>query len=99
MQAKWQGIDMQSVYMDWAESLQECSLGSINHAINLAKLEEHPPSQGAFLAMCKTYKPELVELRIDKPKTSSEEGLKRIAEMREILTSKLKVEIGKTACI
>lgn len=92
MIAKWQGIDMHNVYQDWAEALQECSLGSINHAINLSKLEEHPPSQGAFLALCKTYKPALIEHRLDKPKTSIDEGIKRIAEMRDILARNKKME-------
>ena len=65
MAAKWQGLDMQAVYHDWADALAECSLGAINYAINHAKMQEHPPSQGAFVAYCKQYKPPLIADRLE----------------------------------
>lgn len=89
MQAKWQGIDMELVYSDWAESLQEYTLGAINNAIDLAKQQEHPPSLGSFASLCKAYKPPLIAIRLEKPKTNSEEGLRRIAAIRDQLCKTL----------
>ena len=62
----WQGQDMQDVWKDWADALQGCSLGAIKHGIDLAKLDtgNNPPTQGQFLALCKTYRPEVNKLQL-----------------------------------
>jgi len=92
MQAKWQGIKMEEVYLDWAESLKNCSLGSINFAIEQSKLEQFPPSQGSFLAYCKQYKPPMIEKRLEKLHVKDcEVGLARLAEIKKQLTEKMKV--------
>ena len=57
--AKWQGIDMNAVYEDWADALTEFSLGAINHGIESAKNLQHPPSQGEFKELCRAYKPSM----------------------------------------
>lgn len=93
MQAKWQGIDMQDVYQDWAEALQNCSLGSINFAINQSKLENFPPSQGSFLSYCQQYKPPLIENRIEKLHVKDcEAGLAKLAEIKKQLAEKMKIK-------
>lgn len=94
MQAKWQGIDMELVYIDWAEALQHYSLGAINYAIGEAKNEQHPPSQGMFIEFCKRYKPPLNDLRLEKKKIVSEDGLKKIEEMKEMLAAKMRVDLN-----
>ena len=61
--SKWQGVDMDAVYSDWAESLGQLSLGAINYGIEQAKNNPHPPNIGEFLTCCKGYKPpELIKI-------------------------------------
>lgn len=62
MAAKWGGLNQQELQTDWAESLQDFSLGAINHGIDASKELPFPPSQGEFKALCRAYKPELPPL-------------------------------------
>ena len=58
LQAKWQGIDMNAVYLDWAESLGQFSLGAINYGITRAKASlKHPPSTSEMIELCREYQP------------------------------------------
>lgn len=87
--AKWQGMDMQEVYADWSESMQEFSLGSINYAIETAKELQHPPSQGEFKTLCRGYKPALPTMLGHKLSPEQiEKNRVRIAEMVKSLASK-----------
>ena len=92
VQAKWQGIDMHDIYQDWAEALQDRSLGSIQHAIEVSKTYPHPPNQGEFLAHCGTYRPPLVELRLGHTisEADMESGRRKIREIAEMLAAKKK---------
>ena len=88
----WQGQDMQDVWKDWADALQGCSLGAIKHGIDLAKLDtgNNPPTQGQFLALCKTYKPAVNKLQLVHRLTPEqiEENKRRIAEITNNLAKK-----------
>lgn len=91
MLAKWQGLDMQAVYEDWADALQSCSLGAIDNAIDLAKQSEHPPNQGEFMELCRLYRPPVDESRLlsDKNKehhpVSKEQALENIAKIKQMM--------------
>lgn len=79
--------------MEWAEALGRCSLGAISHGIDHAKLQEHPPSLGAFIAYCKQYKPPLIADRLEVLHVKdTEKGLAEIQRIKEMLTTKMKVE-------
>ena len=84
--AKWQGMDMQEVYQDWADAMQDISLGAINHGIKLSKQQPYPPNQGEFIAYCQTYKPSM-PLMIESKLTPEqiEENRKRIAGIAAML--------------
>lgn len=89
MLAKWQGLDMQAVYQDWAEALQDCSLGAIDHAIVQAKEAQHPPSQGEFKALCKLYRPPVDESRLigkGAPTVTKEQAQANLAKIKSMLT-------------
>jgi len=80
--AKWKGIDMQSVYQDWAESMQGLSLGAINHGIEISNGGEHPPSKGEFIRNCKDYKPaQLLKIESKLSPEQREANKKRIADI------------------
>ena len=95
MQAKWQGIPMQEIYLDWAGALQDCSLGAINDAIRLSRISQHPPNQGEFLEYCRQYKPPVDESRMlghDRHSgitVSREEGLKMLDAFKNKLAEKM----------
>ena len=88
----WQGQDMQDVWKNWADALQGCSLGAIKHGIDLAKLDtgNNPPTQGQFLALCKTYRPEVNKLQLVHRLTPEqiEENKRHIAEITNNLAKK-----------
>lgn len=93
MQAKWQGIDIQEVYVDWIEALGDCSLGAINDAIRQSRISQHPPNQGEFLAYCRQFKideSKLLghnrELDITIPR---EEKLRQLGEIKKQITEKM----------
>ena len=89
MVAKWGGLDQQEVYTDWAESMQEFSLGAINHGIEAAKEQPHPPSQGEFKTLCRGYKPALPTMLEHKLSPEQiEKNRVRIAEMVRSLAEK-----------
>ena len=87
MNAKWQGIDMQAVYADWAEELGDMSLGSIDHGVKAAKNCLHPPSQGEFKDLCRSYRPQ-VPMMIGKQITpeQQEKNRQKIAELSAMLS-------------
>lgn len=98
MLAKWQGLDMQSVYQDWADALQGCSLGAIDYAIGQAKEAQHPPSQGEFKALCRGYTPPVDESRlIDKavPTVTKDQAQANLEKIKLILCG---ARIVNTAC-
>ena len=57
MQAKWQGLDMQDIYSEWADSMYNFSVGAIKYGVHISKQDEHPPSLGKFMENCKGYVP------------------------------------------
>ena len=80
--SKWQGINLQDVYSDWADAMQGLSLGAINFGIEISKGGEHPPSQGEFVKNCKGYKPaELLKIECKLSLEQREANKRRIAEM------------------
>lgn len=89
MLAKWAEIDMQAVYADWADEMGELSLSAINHGIKLAKALPHPPSQGEFKELCRSYRPQ-VPLMIGKQITpeQQEKNRQKIAEIAAMLACK-----------
>ena len=90
MQAKRQGIDMREVYSEWDTHLQFCSLGSINHGIEVSKGDEHPPSLGRFLQNCQTYKPPLIKDRLPNLHVKdTAAGMERINSIKEMLARKM----------
>jgi len=48
---------MQMVYQDWAESMQDFSLGAIRYAIEKSGNMPHPPNKGEFIETCREYAP------------------------------------------
>ncbi len=73
---------MTEVYQDWAESMSNLTLGAINHGINEAKHEKHPPSQGEFIAHCRKFVPP-TQIKLDNKLTPEqiEKNKARIAEI------------------
>lgn len=89
MRSKWDGIDMQLVYQDWAEALHDCSLGAIDFAITKSKLCTHPPSQGEFKALSKDYTPPVDEsMLIGKAESTitKEQAMENLAKIKSMLT-------------
>ena len=90
MAAKWQGLDMQAVYQDWAEALSNFSLGAINFGIGFAKQQEFPPSQGAFVGYCKEYRAPLIADRLENLHVKdTEKGLVELNRIKEMLAAKM----------
>lgn len=90
MLSKWQGLNIQDVYLDWVEAMQGMTLGAINHAIEMSKSNIHPPSQGEFIAHCRHYVvPVNNLLLVHKSPERNEENLEKIRQMKEILARKM----------
>lgn len=83
---------MTSVYQDWADAVDDFTLGAINFGIEASKADPHPPNQGEFIAHCKRYNPNASVLRLDS-KLSQEQIEKNRARIAEIARSLAK---GKT---
>jgi hypothetical protein len=83
LSAKWDGLPMQDVYQDWAEAMQQLTLGSINYGIEESKKNVHPPSQGEFIAHCKRFNSQSNLLKIESKLSPEkmEDNRKRIAEI------------------
>jgi hypothetical protein len=81
---------MADVYADWAESMQQLSLGAINFGIEAAKSGAHPPSQGEFVQHCKQFKPDTNVLRIESKITTEQQETNRarIAEIARKFAAK-----------
>ena len=85
--SKWQGINLQDVYADWADAMQGLSLGAINYGIEISKTGEHPPSQGEFVKNCKGYKPaELLKIECKLTSEQREANRQRIADIAKNLS-------------
>ncbi len=78
---------MQAVYQDWAESLENLTLASINHGIEVSGNAPHPPSKGEFIANCKTFRPDNQVLKLESKLTEEQKEINkaRIAEMVKTL--------------
>lgn len=83
---KWQGIQMESVFSDWADDLGELSIAQIRHGIDLARKQAHPPNLGEFMALAKQYAPDPVPEthRLTRKKTDEEKEFAR-KKMAEII--------------
>jgi hypothetical protein len=85
--SKWQGINLQDVYADWADNMQGLSLGSINHGIEVSKVGDHPPSLGEFIKNCKGYQPaQLLKIECKLTQEQREDNKRRIAEIAKKLS-------------
>lgn len=82
---------MTEVYEDWADELGCFTLAAINHGVNLAKREKHPPSQGEFMAYCRTYR-HIGNVMIEH-KISEEQRQKNIQRIHELVSSLAKGKI------
>jgi hypothetical protein len=91
MKSKWDGIKLDEIYADWAESLGKYSLGAINFAIVESKNTAHPPNLGEFMKHCQAYKPVDIVLIEKKFIKDAEMAKKHLDEIREMLTSKMVV--------
>ncbi len=84
---KWQNLDMQELYADWAEGMQDLSLAQIDHGIKVSKTFEFPPSQGEFISYCKQYiAPEPLKIEHKLSAEQLERNRRRIREMAEMLS-------------
>lgn len=87
--AKWEGLDMQMVYGEWADELSRCSLGQIRHGIELSKREKHPPNLGEFAELCRKYKAsDVVKLEHKITPEQLEKNKRRIAEIAASLAKR-----------
>lgn len=84
-QAKWAGLDMAMVYDEWAQTLRDCSIGAIAFATEESKKNDMPPSLGAFLKLCRDYKPEPI-LKLEH-KLTVEQIERNKARLAEILAN------------
>jgi hypothetical protein len=94
--AKWNGIDSQNVKRVWAETLAGMTGEQIKAAlIECGRTCAYPPSAPEFYQLCKAQKvlpmhqkliPKLHDKNID-------EGMKRIAKMRDILAKNKTVKV------
>lgn len=95
--AMWNGIDAEMVKRQWSESLAGITGEQLSAALQAMETQcPYPPTLPEFKILCKQQKISPMHQRYI-PKLHEKdltEGKKRIAEMREILTSKLKVENG-----
>lgn len=85
MAAKWNGLNMAEIYDEWSDTLKPMSLGAINHAIELAKAEQHPPSLGEFTMHCRKYVPQKPLMLEKKFEISKEKAAENIAKMKEMI--------------
>lgn len=85
MAAKWNGLNMTEIYEEWADTLKPMSLGAVNHAIELAKAEQHPPSLGEFTIYCRKYVPPTPMMLEKKFEISKEKAAENIAKMKEMI--------------
>ena len=92
MMAKWDGLNMDDVYADWAEALQDFTLQSINGAIIASKTCKNPPNQGEFMELCKQFKPAQL-LKIEHKLTPEQMAANRarLAQIAEMLAKRKKV--------
>jgi hypothetical protein len=89
---KWQGVDMNAVYEDWAADLDEFSLAAIGYAIEVSRKEVQPPNVGEFAKRCAAYVPPQTNvLRISKKITPEEQeaNKERLRVIKEMLAKKM----------
>lgn len=86
MASKWQGIDLQEVYADWAQSMKDFTLAQINHGIEVSKEQEHPPSLGEFMNLCRQYRPpQMLKISYKISYEQMEKNKAKIHELAEAL--------------
>lgn len=85
MSAKWSGLDTVEICDEWAQTLKPMSLGAINHAIELAKAEQHPPSLGEFTQNCRKYVPPTIAMLENKKNVSREKAAENIAKLKDMI--------------
>lgn len=88
---KWDGCDIAMVKQEWADSLDGISGDRIKAALQACREQcKFAPSAPEFYQLCKQQRIEPCHLKLlSKPKTNSEVGLAKIAEIREMLAKKL----------
>ena len=79
------------IYCVWAESMQDLSIGAIQHGVELSKQDEHPPNLGKFMDHCRKYKPKQVEARLNKNPVSQEKAKENLEKLKKLLAEKLDV--------
>jgi hypothetical protein len=88
--AKWQGINLNEVYLDWAnnEAMGNLTLGAINYGIEISCNGQHAPNRGEFIANCRHYNPVSATLKIERRISPEqiESNRKRIAGIAEMLS-------------
>lgn len=92
--AKWAGIDAMNVKRVWAENLAGMTGDQIKAALlECARTCTYPPSAPEFYQLCKAQKilPTHQRLIPTLHVKDTTEGIKRIAEMRDILARNKKV--------
>lgn len=85
--SKWQGLDLDIVMDDWADDLNDMSIGQIKHAIEICRNKPMPPNLFEFKDACRVYSP-------NKNSNLFAIGRKRTEEEREI-AKKFMAEINK----
>jgi len=90
MLSKWQGLNMQDVYSDWAEALGHLTIGAINYGITESKANKHPPSQGEFIINCRDYcNPIIPDSHMITKKTkplTKDEAKSRLKELKRMMS-------------
>lgn len=82
---------MMDVHQTWSSEMPNMTLGAINHGISAAAKGEHPPNLGEFIKHCQTYKPELIETRLERTwsKGEIETNQERLAGLVAMLKGKV----------
>lgn len=77
---------MQAVYADWAERMQDLSLGSIDFGIKVCGDMPHPPSKGEFFNACRGYNPpQLLKIESKLSPEQREANKQRMADIAKSL--------------
>ena len=91
MQTKWDGINLEDVYDDWADALQSFTVGAIGYGIDISKTMKHPPNQGEFIHHCMEYSPPKIynNMQIVKKESqmTKEEAKSKLTKLKEMIES------------
>lgn len=82
---------MQDVFADWADDLQDLTLGQIGYAVELSRKESMPPNIGDFIKRAKEYRPDDEMLKLPRKFTQEEKerNRKRVESLAKTLGMKL----------